>query len=56
MTILLCRRLALPIVPYLLAEIFASNIGGTATPVGDPPTSPYVAGVSPVIADQQQAA
>ena len=36
-TILLCRRLALPVVPYLLAEVFASNIGGTATLVGDPP-------------------
>jgi Na+/H+ antiporter NhaD/arsenite permease-like protein len=31
-TILLCQRLALPPVPYLLAEVFASNIGGTATP------------------------
>ncbi len=37
MTILLCQRLALPVVPYLLAEVFASNIGGTATLVGDPP-------------------
>ncbi len=36
-TILLCQRLALPVVPYLLAEVFASNIGGTATLVGDPP-------------------
>lgn len=36
-TILLCRRLALPVVPFLLAEVFASNIGGTATLVGDPP-------------------
>lgn len=36
-TILLCRRLALAPVPYLLAEVFASNIGGTATLVGDPP-------------------
>ena len=36
-SILLCRRLALPVVPYLLAEVFASNIGGTATLVGDPP-------------------
>src|SRR3954451_22263243 len=34
---LLCQRLALPVVPYLLAEVFASNIGGTATLVGDPP-------------------
>lgn len=36
-TILLCQRLALPPVPYLLAEVFASNIGGTATLIGDPP-------------------
>jgi Na+/H+ antiporter NhaD/arsenite permease-like protein len=36
-TILLCQRLALPVVPYLLAEVFASNVGGTATLVGDPP-------------------
>lgn len=36
-TILLCQRLGLAVVPYLLAEVFASNIGGTATLVGDPP-------------------
>jgi Na+/H+ antiporter NhaD/arsenite permease-like protein len=36
-TILLCQRLALPVIPYLLAEVFAANIGGTATLVGDPP-------------------
>jgi Na+/H+ antiporter NhaD/arsenite permease-like protein len=36
-TILLCERLDLPVTPYLLAEVFASNIGGTATLVGDPP-------------------
>ncbi len=36
-TILICRRLALPVAPYLIAEVFASNIGGTATLVGDPP-------------------
>lgn len=36
-TILICQRLALPVVPYLIAEVFASNIGGTATLVGDPP-------------------
>lgn len=28
---------ALKINPYLFAEIFASNIGGTATLIGDPP-------------------
>src|SRR5512146_2584402 len=32
-----CRRLGLPAAPYLIAEVLASNIGGTATLVGDPP-------------------
>jgi Na+/H+ antiporter NhaD/arsenite permease-like protein len=36
-TFLVCERLALPVVPYLIAEVMASNIGGTATLVGDPP-------------------
>jgi Na+/H+ antiporter NhaD/arsenite permease-like protein len=36
-TLLVCERLALPPVPFLLAEVFASNIGGTATLIGDPP-------------------
>lgn len=36
-TILICQRLALPVVPYLIAEVLASNVGGTATLVGDPP-------------------
>jgi Na+/H+ antiporter NhaD/arsenite permease-like protein len=36
-TFLVCERLALNVVPYLIAEIMASNIGGTATLVGDPP-------------------
>jgi Na+/H+ antiporter NhaD/arsenite permease-like protein len=36
-TFLVCDRLGVPVVPYLLAEVFASNIGGTATLVGDPP-------------------
>ena len=27
----------MPAYPYLFAEIFASNIGGTATLIGDPP-------------------
>ncbi len=35
-TFLVCERLALP-EPYLIAEVMASNIGGTATLVGDPP-------------------
>ncbi|RJL22077.1 ArsB/NhaD family transporter [Bailinhaonella thermotolerans] len=36
-TFLVCERLALPVAPYLIAEAIASNIGGTATLVGDPP-------------------
>lgn len=36
-TLLVCDRLGLPAIPFLLAEALASNIGGTATLVGDPP-------------------
>lgn len=36
-TLLVCERLALPVAPFLIVEVFASNIGGTATLVGDPP-------------------
>jgi Na+/H+ antiporter NhaD/arsenite permease-like protein len=36
-TLLVCDRLAVPAVPFLIAEAMASNIGGTATLVGDPP-------------------
>jgi len=36
-TILVCERLGAPVVPFLIAEALASNIGGTATLVGDPP-------------------
>jgi len=36
-TLLVCDRLGLPPVPYLIAEALASNIGGTATLIGDPP-------------------
>lgn len=36
-TFLVCQRLGLRPVPFLMAEVFASNIGGTATLVGDPP-------------------
>jgi Na+/H+ antiporter NhaD/arsenite permease-like protein len=36
-TFLVCERLALNVVPYLIAEVMASNIGGAATLVGDPP-------------------
>ena len=36
-TLLICDRLGVPPVPFLIAEVLASNIGGTATLVGDPP-------------------
>jgi Na+/H+ antiporter NhaD/arsenite permease-like protein len=36
-TLLICDRLGVPPTPFLIAEVFASNIGGTATLVGDPP-------------------
>jgi Na+/H+ antiporter NhaD/arsenite permease-like protein len=36
-TLLLCERLEVNPVPFLIAEVFASNIGGAATLVGDPP-------------------
>jgi len=36
-TLLICDRLGTTPVPFLIAEIMASNIGGTATLIGDPP-------------------
>src|SRR5712671_667960 len=36
-TLAICTTLKVPAYPYLFAEIFASNIGGTATLIGDPP-------------------
>lgn len=36
-TIQITRKLKLDPYPYLILEIFASNIGGTATLIGDPP-------------------
>jgi Na+/H+ antiporter NhaD/arsenite permease-like protein len=36
-TLLVCDRLAIRAAPFLTAEVFASNIGGAATLVGDPP-------------------
>ena len=36
-TLLICSRLGISAVPYLIAEVMASNIGGTATLIGDPP-------------------
>jgi Na+/H+ antiporter NhaD/arsenite permease-like protein len=37
-TLLVCDRLAIGPAPFLMAEAFASNIGGTATLIGDPPS------------------
>ena len=36
-TLLVCDRLDISPAPFLMAEVFASNIGGAATLVGDPP-------------------
>ena len=36
-TFLVCQRLGVPPAPFLIAEVLASNIGGMATLVGDPP-------------------
>jgi Na+/H+ antiporter NhaD/arsenite permease-like protein len=36
-TLLVCDRLAINAAPFLIAEVFASNIGGASTLVGDPP-------------------
>jgi Na+/H+ antiporter NhaD/arsenite permease-like protein len=36
-TLAIARELEIPPYPLLFAEIFASNIGGTATLIGDPP-------------------
>lgn len=35
-TLLVCHRIGVRPVPFLIAEALASNIGGTATLVGDP--------------------
>ncbi|MDT8903478.1 ArsB/NhaD family transporter [Anaeroselena agilis] len=36
-TISITRQLEVPPIPYLVAQIIASNVGGTATLIGDPP-------------------
>lgn len=36
-TFAMAKKLEIDPVPYLLTEVFASNIGGTATLIGDPP-------------------
>ena len=37
MTIIICKKLNVNPIPFLLSEVFMSNIGGAATLVGDPP-------------------
>jgi len=36
-TVVVCNRLRIRAQPYLIAEVLASNIGGAATLIGDPP-------------------
>ena len=36
-TLAIAKELEVPVYPFLFAEVFASNIGGTATLIGDPP-------------------
>src|SRR2546421_8038456 len=36
-TLAITKELDVPVYPFLFAEVFASNIGGTATLIGDPP-------------------
>ena len=37
MTLVVCKQLKVSPVPFILSQVFASNIGGAATLVGDPP-------------------
>ena len=59
-TLLICQALELDIVPFLITEALASNIGGAATLIGDPPNimigskaqlgfMPFVYHLTPVI-------
>ncbi|HVN95652.1 MAG TPA: ArsB/NhaD family transporter [Syntrophorhabdaceae bacterium] len=59
-TVLICKDLKLDVVPFLITEALASNIGGTATLIGDPPNimigskaqlgfMPFVHHLTPVI-------
>ena len=36
-TLLVCERLDISPVPFLISEVIASNLGGTSTLIGDPP-------------------
>jgi Na+/H+ antiporter NhaD/arsenite permease-like protein len=59
-TLAITKELEVPPYPFLFAEVFASNIGGTATLIGDPPNiligsqvgldfNAFVANLTPVI-------
>lgn len=37
MTFVVCRKLSVSPVPFIMVQVFASNIGGAATLIGDPP-------------------
>jgi Na+/H+ antiporter NhaD/arsenite permease-like protein len=37
MTLIVCKYLKVSPVPFILVQVFASNIGGAATLIGDPP-------------------
>ncbi len=37
MTLMVCKVMELDPIPFFMAEVMASNIGGTATLIGDPP-------------------
>lgn len=37
MTLIVCKQLNVTPVPFILSQVFASNIGGASTLVGDPP-------------------
>ncbi|OJU65187.1 ArsB/NhaD family transporter [Microbacterium sp.] len=60
-TLLICDRLGITPVPFLIAEVMASNIGGSATLIGDPPNiiiasrggltfNDFVANMVPIVA------
>jgi Na+/H+ antiporter NhaD/arsenite permease-like protein len=60
-TLLICDRLNIAPVPFLIAEVMSSNIGGAATLIGDPPNiiaasrggltfNDFVVNLAPIIA------
>jgi Na+/H+ antiporter NhaD/arsenite permease-like protein len=60
-TLVICNHLKVPPYPFLLSQVIASNIGGTATLIGDPPNiiigaganlsfNSFVLNLAPVIA------